>query len=295
MNKKIRGLIFTLTASLMWAFNGNIGGWLFSARNFTPEFLVVMRLIGSGIFLFIYNHIKYGKKSLEILKVKDNYPYLMLYAFGGVMLMQYSYFMAIFYSNAPTATLVQDIGIFFVIGYLSYQKKELPSKAVFFALFASIIGVYLLVTGGDINNLEANKQALFWATASAIGLATFNVSALPLQLYYPSTIIVGPSMFGAGIVLSILVRPSISMIQWDVSAVLGLLYCIIFGTFLPFVLYMEGQRRAGADLTSIFGLSEPVFSTFIAIFIYGLVFKPMDFIGMGLIFGSILLLTLKKD
>lgn len=295
MNSKIQGLLLILTTVLLWSFNGNIGDWLFSARNFTPEFLVVMRLIGSGTFLFIYNQIKYGNKSLEILKVKSNYPYLLLYSISGVMLMQYSYFKAIFYSNAPTAILIEDIGIFFVIGYLSFKSRKLPSKFVFIALIASIIGVFLLVTGGDINNLEANKKGLLWGIAAAIGLAFFNVSALPLQAHYPTTQIIGPSMILAGIILALLVKPSTINIYWDLYAVLGLLFCIILGTFIPFVLYMEGQKRAGADLAGIFSLAEPIFSTLIAVFIYGLVFKPVDYLGMGLIFGSICMLTLKED
>lgn len=294
MKKETKGLFIVMLCAFLWAFNGNIGGWLFKTKNFTPEDLVVVRLLGAGFSILLYNSWKKGSAALSILKVKANYLPLAFYAIGGILLMQFGYFVAILYSNAPTSTLLEYLGTFLLLFFLSIQYKKWPERKVFLALIVSIFGVVLLVTHGNFSVLSINEKALFWGLLSALGYATFNVAPLKLQARYTSMDIVGPAMILGGVTLFLLVRPhTISTVTWDFYSILALLYCIFGGTFFPFVLFMEGQRLAGPSLSGIFSLSEPVFSTLIAVLLYGTIFSPIDLLGMVFILGSILLLTIQ--
>lgn len=295
MNNKRKGLIIILFCSLMWAFNGNIGAWLFKEKSFTPDILVSIRLLGAGLSIMVLNFIRNGPTGFYILQVKSNYIKLAFYALGGILLMQYSYFSSILYSNAPTSTLLQYLGIFLIILAMSIKTHSFPERKIFVALFFCILGVVFLVTHGDWSLLSINQKALFWGLLSSIGFANFNLAPLSLQARYKSLDIVGPSMLLAGLTLFLLVRPDLTQPNWDILSLLGLIYCIFGGTFFPFVLFMEGQRLAGPSLSSIFALAEPVFSTLIAIFLYNTIFLTIDFIGMFLIFTSILLLTLEDS
>lgn len=295
MNKKKKGLIIVLLCSLLWAFNGNIGGWLFQEKNFTPDILVASRLLGTGLSLIVINALKNGKAAFHILQVKSNYIRILAYGLAGILIMQYSYFTAILYSNAPTSTLLQYIGIFLIILFVSIQQKKIPDFKIFIAMFFCIIGVLLLVTHGDLSSLLVNQKTLFWGLLSAFGLANSSLAPISLQARYKPIDIVGPSMLLAGLILTLLVRPDYSSVIWDASSISALLYCVFGGTLLPFVFYMEGQKRTGAALASIFALAEPVFATVIAVFLYGTIFLGIDLLGMVLIFASILLLTLEDS
>ncbi|MDO5037261.1 MAG: DMT family transporter [Tissierellia bacterium] len=292
MERKLKGLLIILLCTFLWALNGNVGAWLFKEKAFSPQTLVPFRLLGSGLSLLVVNLLKNGPSSLKILRVKANYPYLLTYALIGVLLMQYSYFMAIFYSNAPTSTLIQYLGIFLITAYLAIGSRTLPSKQVFFSLFVSIGGVALLVTHGDLSQLAISSLALFWGLLSCLGYASANLAPIKLQAYYPSIDIVGPSMTLGGVTLLLVLRPDFSSLVWDLPASLGLLYCIFGGTLAPFTLFMEGQKRVGPQLSSIFSLTEAIFSTLIAVIIYKASFHPMDYVGMAMILSALVVLSL---
>lgn len=295
MNKKTKGLLIVLFCSLLWAFNGNVGGWLFNEKAFSPDILVTARLLGTGTSLILLNLLSRGQEAFLILRVKSNYIRIMAYGLAGILVMQYSYFSAILHSNAPTSTLIQYLGIFLIIAYVSIQNKTMPDPKLFVALFFCVIGVLLLVTHGDLSSLLLNSKTLFWGLLSAVGLANSSLAPLSLQAHYKSKDIVGPSMFLAGLTLALLVRPDFTSVIWDPESILGLAYCVFGGTLFPFIFYMEGQKRAGAPLASIFALAEPVFSTLVAVVLYGTIFSKIDLVGMVMIFVSILLLTIEDS
>ncbi len=295
MNQRIRGLLFMLVTTVLWAFNGNMVALLTGKLAMSPELLVVLRLGGSGILLLILYSLTNRKKGLTLIKKAYNIKPLLLYALAGILLMQYSYTIAIMHSNAPTGALLEYFGVFLIIGFIAFQNRRPPQKIVFFALIICMAGIFLLIAGGDLKNLEINSQALLWGMLAAIGYAIFNLAPLRLQERYESIEIVGFGMLIAGASLYLITRPSFTNLNLDLGGYLALAYCIIGGTFIPFVTYMEGQKRAGAEAAGIFGLTEPMFSALIGVVLYGLQLNFTDIVGMLLVIGSVGALTVKKE
>src|SRR5699024_7721765 len=153
MKKKLKGLGFVLCATFLWAINGNLGPWLFHERLMSPETLVFFRLSGAGLCFYIYNFLTKPKDVFNILRVKSNYLHLLIYGGVGVLLMQYVYFKTIFYSTAPTATLIQYLRIFIIFFYVNVRPHKMPAPSVFLALIFCVVGVFFLVAGGNIKNL----------------------------------------------------------------------------------------------------------------------------------------------
>lgn len=278
----------------MWALNGNVGAYIFQYKGFTPDVLVAVRLIVVGIVLFINDLYHSGRYAFRVVRKKENIPSFLLYSLGGILCMQFGYFTAISYSNAPTATLIQYLGMFFVIFVVAIKERTWPKPIVYPTLAVCMYGLFLLVTGGDPSNLKVNSQAIIWGLISAVGFMNFNLAPTGLSKTYRSMEIMGPSMLLGGIVLTLLTRPDFTAPTWDLPATLCVLYTIVGGTVIPFWAFLEGARYTGAQKSSIFSLSEAVFSTVVAAVVYRLTFKGTDLLGMAMILGSVLLLSLPE-
>lgn len=290
----LKGMLLIFLCTFMWALNGNVGAYIFQYKGFTPDVLVAVRLIVVGIVLFINDLYHSGRYAFRVVRKRENIPSFLLYSLGGILCMQFGYFTAISYSNAPTATLIQYLGMFFVIFVVAIKERTWPKPIVYPTLAVCMYGLFLLVTGGDPSNLKVNSQAIIWGLISAVGFMNFNLAPTGLSKTYRSMEIMGPSMLLGGIVLTLLTRPDFTAPTWDLPATLCVLYTIVGGTVIPFWAFLEGARYTGAQKSSIFSLSEAVFSTVVAAVVYRLTFKGTDLLGMAMILGSVLLLSLPE-
>ena len=290
----LKGMLLIFLCTFMWALNGNVGAYIFQYKGFTPDVLVAVRLIVVGIVLFINDLYHSGRYAFRVVRKRENIPSFLLYSLGGILCMQFGYFTAISYSNAPTATLIQYLGMFFVIFVVAIKERTWPKPIVYPTLAVCMYGLFLLVTGGDPSNLKVNSQAIIWGLISAVGFMNFNLAPTGLSKTYRSMEIMGPSMLLGGIVLTLLTRPDFTAPTWDLPATLCVLYTIVGGTVIPFWAFLEGARYTGAQKSSIFSLSEAVFSTVVAAVVYRLTLKGTDLIGMAMILGSVLLLSLPE-
>lgn len=287
----LKGFLLIALCTLLWAFNGNVGGFLFAEKHFTPELLVSIRLIAIGIFLFLLDLYRSGRYAFRVVRKRENIKSYLLYALGGILCMQFGYFASIAHANAPTATLLQYSGLFFIIVAVAIKTKTPPKLRVYPALALCALGLFFLITAGDIHNLQISREALFWGLISAFGFMNFNLAPIGLSRTYRSMEIIGPSMLLGGVVLALFTRPDPSAAIWDASTFLSVGFCIIGGTLIPFWAFLEGARLTGPTLSSVFSLSEAVFSTLVAVLIYGLAFSRTDFFGMVLILISVLILS----
>lgn len=288
----LKGLFYISLCTLLWALNGNVGGYIFEYKNFTPEVLVVIRLTAVGVVLFLTDLFRSGRYAFRVVRKRENWPPFVLYALGGILCMQFGYFSAISHSNAPSATLMQYAGLFIIIAYASITTRTAPRPIVYFSLLLCSAGLFFMVTGGDPYSLAISKQALLWGTVSAVGFANFNLAPTGLSKTYHSMEILGPSMLLAGGFLFLATRPDFSAVIWDKESIAAVLFCIFGGTLVPFWSFMEGARLTGPTRSGIFSLSEPIFSTLVAVFIYHLAFTATDLLGMALILVSVFLLNL---
>lgn len=290
----LKGILLIFLCTFMWALNGNVGAYIFQYKAFTPDVLVAIRLTTVGVILFVHDLYRSGRYAFRVVRKRENIPAFLLYSIGGILCMQYGYFTAISYSNAPTTTLIQYTGMFFVIFVVAIKERTWPKPIVYPTLALCSLGLFLMVTGGDPTSLKVSSKALFWGLVSAVGFTNFNLAPTGLSKTYRSMEIMGPSMLLGGLLLILLTRPDFTAPTWDTTSTLCVLYTIIGGTMIPFWAFLEGARYTGAQKSSIFSLSEAVFSTIVAMVLYHLKFQATDLVGMLMIFGSVLLLCLPE-
>lgn len=291
---KRRGIFLTLAGGMCWGVSGCFGQFLFQEKGATANWLVSIRLLTAGILLLIIGYIHQGRKLNEIFHKKADFKKLLIFSVFGMLFCQYTYFAGVQYSNAGTATVLQALAPTVILSFVCIRNLKLPKGFELFAVVAAILGVFLLSTHGNIQNMMLTKEALFFGLASAVGAAAYNLLAADLLRNYGVYVVVGFGMFFGGLVLAALVRPWNLMIPMDMETIICLFGVIVIGTAIAFSLYMKGVSIVGAFMGSLLGTIEPVTAIVVSAIFLGSKFQWIDLLGFALILGTVLLLSLRS-
>ncbi len=294
-NAKYRGMLFAIIGGIFWGLSGVFGQYLFLHNGLNAKWLVSVRLFTAGLLLLLIVYVRQKNKVFDIVKKKNNWPMLILYSIFGMGLCQFSYYCAVEFSNAGTATVIQYTGPALIILYFCIVYRQKPTLVQVSALIMSMIGVVLLATKGDITSLNISSKALFWGIVSAVALAAYNIMPAKLMYHYGTLSVMGWGMFIAGVLLCLYVKPWHVIGTWDTFGFIALGIVIIVGTILSFSFYMEGVKLAGPETASLLASVEPVTATIATVLFLGFSFTLAELIGIIIILVAVTLLSLKKE
>lgn len=290
----IKGIILVVTSAILWAINGNFASYLFSNKDITPNIITFFRLIISGTVLLTYQYLKKRKGVFSILNNKKQIIRLLYFSFFGILAMQYGYLAAVRYSNAATATTIQSIAPFIIVVITLINTRTPPSKTIVYTLMLAFIGVFLLVTHGNLTQLHITGAALIFGLLAAFGTVNYTLSPNSLQEKYDTVLVIGWGMLIAGTGFGIVLRPWNDFFIKDVTSILGIFYVAIFGTLCPFLFYLTGCKIIGPQRSGILTLVEPVAATLIAVMVMGEKFILLDYLGITMVISALLILTFEK-
>ncbi len=118
MLKILKGVFLAAFAGCCWGSMAVAAQYLFTNCGFEARHLTTLRLIGAGVLLLALQAAFGGFQSiLKPFKEKRNIRDVLIYGVG-VLLIQYTFFLAIEQSNAGTAAIMVGVGPLFIIGYL---------------------------------------------------------------------------------------------------------------------------------------------------------------------------------
>lgn len=293
MDKQSKSKLWTVLAALaavMWGISGLFAESLFKVSSkITPIWLTQIRLIISGIVLLIIATVLH-QKPFSVLKDKKNTLHIIAYGVFGLLPVQVFYFIAIEMANASIATILQFIGPFFVLTYLAVTHQQVLRKLDVLAAILAFIGVFLLSTHGNFNQLAITPLALFFGLLSALGEASYTLIPVKLVKRVSSLVVTGWGMLFAGVGLMIIYPqfpaiPNTPRVWLDVSAI------IIIGTIIPFQIMANALRYVKPSTVSLLDAFEPLSATVGSVLFFGLVMSGMDWLGTLLVIGSVLALN----
>lgn len=293
MDKQSKSRLWTVLAALaavMWGISGLFAESLFKVSSkITPIWLTQIRLIISGIVLLIIATVLH-QKPFSVLKDKKNTLHIIAYGIFGLLPVQVFYFIAIEMANASIATILQFIGPFFVLTYLAVTHQQVLRKLDVLATILAFIGVFLLSTHGNFNQLAITPLALFFGLLSALGEASYTLIPVKLVKRVSSLVVTGWGMLLAGIGLMLVYSqfpsiPNTPRVWLDVSAI------IIIGTIIPFQIMANALRYVKPSTVSLLDAFEPLSATVGSVLVFGLVMSEMDWLGTFLVIGSVLALN----
>lgn len=294
-NRKSRlvGIVLVLSAAILWGITGTFAQYLFQYHQFTKEWLVVVRLLLSGLLLLLFSLAKRDPNVWIIWKESK----LRIISFGifGLLGVQFTFFAAIEASNAATATLLQYLAPVIIVGYVAIRLKSLPTRQQVIAIFFALLGTLLLVTNGNFQELSISGWALFWGIFSAFALAFYTLQPIKLLKKYGSVIVVGWGMTIGGIGMSFIHPP------WKVEgiispiSILALAFIIIFGTLIAFLFYLESLKYLKATEASLLACAEPLSAASLAVIWLKVPFGIYEWTGAFCIIATIVILSRVKE
>ncbi|MCI5997859.1 MAG: EamA family transporter [Peptoniphilaceae bacterium] len=293
MNNNTKGFIYTIFGAICWGFSGFCSDYLFSVKNLSPLWVAPVRLLSASLILFIISLISIGKQTFEPLKDKKDILRLINFGTSGLIGAQFTYLMAIANSNAATATVLQYLGISFLVIYVCIRNLRFPSGVEIVSLIFAMIGTFLITTHGDIHSLSITTKALFWGLLGGVGLVTYSLTPVKLLKKYNCFCVLSYAMFVGGVVLTLILKPWKFYIQFDIYTFLAMVGLVVFGTVIAFFMYMTGVNLIGPVNASLLNTFEPLSAILFSVMLLNLKLKFVDFLGFALIISTVFILKIK--
>lgn len=294
-NSRAKGILLVAIGTALWGISGTVAQFLFEQKDFNAEWLVVVRLLSSGILLLLFGLLKEDTSVIGIWKLKTDRLKLLSFGVLGMLGVQYTYFSTIAHSNAATATILQYLSPVVITCYLALQSKKLPSRKELIGILLAMLGTFLIITSGNVHSLAISKAALFWGITSAFASALYTLQPISLLKKFTSIAVIGWGMLIGGILFCLVHAPWDFIGIFDFKALLGTLFVILFGTIAAFCCYIESLNYLVPTEASILGCIEPLSAAFLSVFWLHVHFSIFEFIGTACIIATVTLLALAKD
>lgn len=287
MSKKgLKGLMFVILSSFLWAVTGIISKALFNEGG-TPILMIFTRnVVGvSCLALFFYF---YNKKLFRL-----NRDYLKPLILCSIFLFVYSasYFFSIYYLDVSVAMVLLYMYPTIVAVSSVFVFKERLTVKIIAALVLTACGMVLTLNLLSRGIGEVSSLGLLLSFASAFGAAWYSIYVKKLSVAYHAATInfygLLLTVFGYGIFSLFSLKDGfLSVLELTGSVAMAFPYV---GGLLFFAI---GVTYLSPSFASIFGSTEPVFGTVMAVLLLGEVISVSQVLGIALVFSAIIILQL---
>lgn len=294
MSDKLKGIFSCILGASFWGVSGICGQFFFANYPISAAQVTVIRMLGTAVVLLPFLRWQQGPKIYDIFSNKRDVVILLLFSLFGLLFCQYAYIAAIYYSNAPTATILQYTSAIFILVFTCLRFLRLPTIREALSIMMAVGGVFLIVTHGDISTLVLSNSGLFWGINAALGAAFYILIPTRIIHKYGVLTIISYAMLIGGVALWLLGRVDIFNLNLDLAGYAMILVIILVGTLGGFGLYLHGSSLVGSIGAGMLGAFEPLTSLVLSVIIFEMVFAPVDYAGFVLVLVAILVLAGKK-
>lgn len=290
--KNIRGVIFALLSGISWGFSGACAQYLFGTYGVDPLWVSSVRMLSAGVILSAFALIGFRIPFVSLWKNPRVLAKMVLFAICGLAFCQITYLLAIQYSNAGTATIIQYVGPVLTVFFLCFLAHRLPTKRELLALACVIVGVFLLATHGNPTVMVLSPEALFWGLVSAFAYMIYSLLPRRLMFHYGSVPVVASALLIGGIVFSILLQSWAHIPPMEPSGFIVLFVGLVFfGTVVGFSLFFQSINDIGAAKAGLMASIETVSATVFAVLWLGTSFVWIDIVGFIFIVATVFVLA----
>ncbi|MCL5015552.1 MAG: DMT family transporter [Firmicutes bacterium] len=294
--KPWQGFSMALLAAIFWGLSGVSAQWLFTVDHVMAGWLVTTRMGVSGCLILAVAAWKQGIHELWLPWRDAKWRLqLVIFAIVGLFGVQYSYLAAIHDGNAASATLLQYTGPSLITVYIILRRRERPVPRQLVAVGFSLVGTWLLVSGGRLDTLHVAFGGVAWGLLSALALAFYTLYPQDLLQRWGSGIVVGWGMLigAAGSQLIFPVWPvSAGLGQWPAWIFIG--FVVFVGTFLAFWLYLASLNFIEPGPASIITSAEPLVATLASVAWLSVRLNVFQDIGAFSIVAAVVILSMNK-
>ncbi|HFI0144297.1 TPA: DMT family transporter [Streptococcus suis] len=294
MAEKRLGTLITLIAGIAWGLSGVSGQYLMS-RGVSVDMITSLRLMVSGVFLLGLAYLTAREQLIRVLKSKQALLGIFVFAMLGLVLNQMAYLQAIYYTNAGTATVLQYLCPILVLAYTCLKHRQKPSGIEVVSIVLAIVGTLLIATHGQLTELAITPLGLAWGLFSALTYALYIILPVKLIGQYGSLVVIGLGMLMGGLMVTLGLQTWQEPLFLDGGNLLGLVGIVGVGTIFAYTVFLKGVTMVGPVNASLLASIEPIASVFFAVWLVNEHFYTVDLLGMVLIVGAVLLISLKDS
>ncbi|TAN45904.1 MAG: EamA family transporter [Nitrospirae bacterium] len=285
-----RGYFYVMLAAVFWAVSGSSAKFLFN-QGVTAYELVQLRVTIASVLVFFWLIV--FKRSLLRIQKKD---ILYFFVLGGICLasVQFTYLFTISKINVAAAILMQYLSPILIALYSVIFAREKLSATFVIALIGATLGCYLIVGAYNMSMLSLNLAGIIGGLLAAATFAWYSIQGEYGMIRYDPWTVLFFSLLFAALSWNIITPPFGSFfkphaaVEW-----LWILYIVVFGTIIPYGLYLKGIHLIHATRASITATLEPITAGILAYLFLGERLEALQLLGAPLIIGSIILLQLK--
>jgi drug/metabolite transporter (DMT)-like permease len=288
---RIKGIMLVITGAMLWGVSGTVAQYLFQKKGFSPEWLVDIRLLAAGLILLLYAFMR-GKQDIwRIWRCKHSILSLILFSIIGMVGSQYTYFAAIKYGNAATATILQYLSPVIITFYLAIRTKKTPDLKETIAVTLAMVGTFFIITRGNVHSISISKLALFWGISSAFAAAFYTLQPGQLIAKWGSTVIVAWGMLIGGIAFSFIHQPWNFTGQWSIGSIFAVIFVVLFGTLVAYSCYLESLKYIQPTEASILSSVEPLSAAFLSVIWLHTPLSMSQWLGTACIILTVVILS----
>lgn len=287
--KLVIGVLATLFGGVFWGFSGTCASLLFDGYHVDTEWLMSVRQLLAGLLFMATILITDRKRFMALLHNKHDRRLICAFAMLGVLLNQYGYLMAVRLTNAGTATVMQCLQLVIIMAYSCMTAHRRPRKREIAGVILAFSGTFFIATGGDPTTLAIPAEGLVVGLLSAVGAACMTIMPARILPMYGSAIVTGSGMMISGVVTCVVFQPWRNVPALDASGWGAFAVLVVVGSYLAYMLYMQGVKDIGSMRASLIGTVEPVSATVTSALFLGTVFAGTDILGFALIIAMMFL------
>lgn len=279
-------LLFVLLAAVLWGTTGT--AQTFAPENTNPIALGAIRLALGGLTLLIIV-LFLGKLDIKNLPMKAT-----LIAALSMAFYQPFFFSAVKMTGVAIGTAVAIGSSPILAGLLEWLiGKRRPSNVWWGATLLSIVGCLLLFINKDA--VSVNPLGVLLALGAGLSFATYTiVSKELLRLHQPETVVAIVFTLSAVLLAPFLFFLDLSWLL-EFNGIAVSLHLGIFATAIAYLLFSKGLTFVPASTAVTLSLAEPLTAALLGVFLVGEQLTTIAWVGIGLLFLGITLLTTSKE
>ncbi|SIS65702.1 EamA family transporter [Alicyclobacillus vulcanalis] len=294
--RRFRGIGLALLGSILWGISGTAAQVLFNVYRVDPAWLVAVRMSLAGIILLGASGVTAGRRqTLAPWRRAYTAVRTVLFGLAGLLGVQYTYFASIHAGNAATATVLQYMAPIVILAYAAARSRRVPSTVQLACAMLAMMGCVLLVTDGHLERLAVSGWCVLWGLLSAVAVAVYSIFPVSLLAEFGPMVVTAWGMMVGGAAIGVVVLPRHPLPHLLPGAWFLVGFVVVFGTVVPFYLYLASLRDITPADASIVASGEPLSATALAV---TALHQPMTWaalLGMACVLATVTLLARTKS
>lgn len=294
---KHRAEFLMISAAMLFAFGG-VAAKVLRSADMDAFRLTQIRTTGAALILITFAVLK-GKSQLYARK--DELKDLIIFGTVGVAAVTSFYFFAIKYLYVSVALVIEFTASIWIVLYLRFIKKKQVSPIMWWGIACAFSGLFLLSQIWTGTTLHPLGVAVAFADAFALAIYFLLADRLSQKRSSLSLMSWG---IGVAAVFWALVLPwwnfpfeyltntyslEGNLSNYSAPGWALVLWIIIIGTVIPYLLTVTGIRELSASTGSVIGMIEPIFAGAIAWWLLSEAFNSIQLLGCAVVLLGIYL------